>query len=153
MDNPERVNQLRPITLGNVVYKIITKVIVSHLEPLLNKIMGHWQATFMLGRQTKDNVIIRHGDHFSPYVFVLCLEYLSNIMNEKVSSKDWICIKASSRGDPFSHLFFANGLIIFAKPTKKMLQSCDRGVKYFFVRTLGKELISLNLKCIALLCD
>lgn len=58
MNNPKCVNQLRPITLCNVVYKFITKVIVSRLRPLLNKIVGPWQASFMPGRQTKDNVII-----------------------------------------------------------------------------------------------
>lgn len=57
-DNPERVNQLRPIRLCNVAYKVITKIIVARLRPFLKKILGPCQASFMPGRQTKDNVII-----------------------------------------------------------------------------------------------
>ena len=62
---------------------------------------------------------LRQGDPLSPYLFVLCQEYLSNIINDKVISKDWLGIKASPRGDAFRHLFFANDLIFFAKASEK----------------------------------
>ena len=61
---------------------------------------------------------LRQWDHFSPYLFVLCLEYLSNLINDKVNSKDWVGIKAYPRGAAFSHLFFADDLILFAKVTE-----------------------------------
>ena len=57
-DNPECINQFHPITLCNVTYKVITKIIVNKLRPLLNKLVGPYQASFMPGRQTKDNIII-----------------------------------------------------------------------------------------------
>jgi hypothetical protein len=34
-------NQFHPITLYNVIYKIITKVISSHLKPLMPLLIGH----------------------------------------------------------------------------------------------------------------
>ena len=51
VDNPESVNHLHPIMLCNIVYKIITKVIVCRLRPFFKK-------NYVLGRQTKDNMII-----------------------------------------------------------------------------------------------
>ena len=37
VDNPQRVSELRPIGLCNVAYKVITKVIVNHLRPILTR--------------------------------------------------------------------------------------------------------------------
>lgn len=62
---------------------------------------------------------LRHGGPLSPFLFVLYLEYLSNCINEKVSSKDWVGLKASLNGPCFSHLFFADDLILFAKAKDK----------------------------------
>ena len=58
VDNPDCTNQFRPITLCNVAYKVISKIIVKRLRPLLHKLVGPYQASFMPDRQTKDNIII-----------------------------------------------------------------------------------------------
>lgn len=46
---PERINQFQPITLCNVLYKIITKVLVNRLRPLMVKITSLSQASFVFG--------------------------------------------------------------------------------------------------------
>ena len=46
----------RPINLCNIVYKIITKVFVQRLRPILNNIIGPYQSSF--GRGTSDNSIV-----------------------------------------------------------------------------------------------
>ena len=56
---------------------------------------------------------IRQGDPISPYIFILCLEYLGLLIHEKTTSKTWKAVKASKTGPTFTHLFFANDLILF----------------------------------------
>ena len=56
--SPEVVEHLRSISLCNVNYKVVTKVIVNRLRPLLNELVGPEQASFIPERQSCDNVII-----------------------------------------------------------------------------------------------
>lgn len=57
-DNPDSLKLFRPISLCNVLYKIITKIIVGRIRPLLHKIVSPFQSSFIPGRSTNDNVII-----------------------------------------------------------------------------------------------
>ena len=58
LDNPEYISQFRPITVCNVSYKILAKVIVNRLRPILCRIIDQCQASFLPGRKTSDNIII-----------------------------------------------------------------------------------------------
>lgn len=58
IDNPEKILHFRLITLCNVSYKTVSKIIVNRMRPLLEKIVGPNQASFFPGRQTIDNVIV-----------------------------------------------------------------------------------------------
>ena len=58
---------------------------------------------------------IRQGDPLSPYIFIMCMDYLGQLIQERCEDKFWIPVKASRRGPAFLHLFFANDLVLFAK--------------------------------------
>lgn len=50
ISNPTTVNHFKPISLCNVVYKIISKLLVEKLRPLLDKIISPTQLTFIPNR-------------------------------------------------------------------------------------------------------
>ncbi|XP_057427344.1 uncharacterized protein LOC130720679 [Lotus japonicus] len=55
---PERANQFRPIALCNTSYKLVTKLLASHLSEILPKLIAPNQSSFIKGRSTVDNVLI-----------------------------------------------------------------------------------------------
>lgn len=57
-DHPETIKQFRPISLCNVVYKIIAQVLVNRLKQCIHKLVNPLQAGFIPGRQAADNIII-----------------------------------------------------------------------------------------------
>ncbi|KAI8563661.1 hypothetical protein RHMOL_Rhmol03G0126400 [Rhododendron molle] len=194
-DNPDSIKMFRPISLCNVAYKVVTKIIVARLRPLLTKIISPFQSNFIPGRSTTDNIIItqevlhtlrgkkgknggmifkidlekaydkvswkflfdtlnyfqlnanwialimscvssvqtsilwngeplpefkpnrglRQGDPLSPYLFVLCMERLSILINSKREEGSWKGIKVSRNSTPLTHLFFADDLILFGQ--------------------------------------
>lgn len=58
---------------------------------------------------------LRQGDPLSPYLFVLCMERLSNMIRSKVDVGAWKGIQVSRTSPALTHLFFADDLILFAK--------------------------------------
>ena len=195
IQGPETLGNYKPISLCNMVYKVITKIIVARLRPYLDKLISPMQTALVPRRKGIDNIIIaqeiihglrkkkgrtgymalkidlekaydklewsfirdmlirvnlpldiidlimncvstvstsilfngetldpifpskgiRQGDLISPYLFILCMDYLGQLIEEKCSGNLWHPVKASQSGPAFSHLFFADDLILFAK--------------------------------------
>lgn len=57
------------------------------------------------------------GTPFSLYFFILRLEYLGLLIQGQLSLGFWKPVKASQLGPAFSHLFFADDLILFTHAT------------------------------------
>jgi hypothetical protein len=199
VQNPTSVNHFRPISLCNVVYKIIAKILVSRLRPLLHKLISPCQSAFIPGRWVAENEVIvqellhsfkqrkvkggmmaikldlqkaydkvnwsflqtvlrnfgfketfiawimecvtsvsfkllinggltdsfnpsrglRQGDPLSPYLFILCQETLSRLIEKQLSERRINGVKASIGGPAITHVMYADDIILFSKTNKK----------------------------------
>ena len=55
---PELVSHFRPISLCNFMNKIITRVMVNRLKPLLGELITENQSAFVARRQIHDNIMV-----------------------------------------------------------------------------------------------
>lgn len=60
MDSPASIKDYRPISLSNVAYKSISKILAERLKPRLHRILSENQTAFTPGRLITDNVLIAH---------------------------------------------------------------------------------------------
>ena len=60
---------------------------------------------------------VRQGDPLSPYLFALCLERFSQIIENAVTDKRWIPFNITRHMLALSHVFFTDDLILFGSAT------------------------------------
>lgn len=58
--NPETISKLRLISCCNFIYKVVSKVIVGGMKPLINSIITPQQSAFVGGRMIQDNLVVAH---------------------------------------------------------------------------------------------
>ena len=74
---------------------------------------------------------IRQGDPISPYLFLLCMEFLGVQITSMYEDKRWDKVRASRSGPSFSHVFFANDLMLFAKADYKNCEAINEVLDNF----------------------
>ncbi|KAK4267368.1 hypothetical protein QN277_024155 [Acacia crassicarpa] len=57
-DHPESMGDFRPISLCNVIYKVVSKIVVNRLKPILPHVIAPNQCSFVPGRHSSDNIIV-----------------------------------------------------------------------------------------------
>ena len=224
--SPSFVNHYRPISLCNTVYKIIAKILVSRIRPVLDSLISPCQSAFILDRWIVENQLIvqeilhsfkkrkvkggfvalkvdlqkaydrvnwsflkevlyrfgfhekfimwimqcvtkvsfsilinggktksfipsrglRQGDPLSPYLFILSQEVLSRLIERSFASGAIHGVKMNTNGPAFTHVMYADDLMLFAKATTREVQVLDECLEKYcewFVQLINREKSSL----------
>lgn len=57
---PKSVAEYKPIVLYNVYYKILSKILMQRLQPVLDSIIVENQSAFIRSRAISDNIMTTH---------------------------------------------------------------------------------------------
>ncbi|XP_043705322.1 uncharacterized protein LOC122655168 [Telopea speciosissima] len=163
---PESVDQFRPISLCNIAIKIITKVVADRLHGALDHIIAPSQSAFIKGRLISDNILVAHEmfhyikkqkqgkekflvlklDMRKAYdrleIFILCSQALTAIIRHAESDGNLHGIRVRHRGDPITHLLFADDCLLFARVNLQEI-NCLKDCLDLYCKATGQ---SVNLQ-------
>lgn len=81
---------------------------------------------------------IRQGYPISPYLFVLCMDKLSHLIEHEVKSKNWRIFQMGKQGPVISHLMFSDDLLLFGE-AMETLMNCVMKTLQTFCSMSGQE--------------
>lgn len=123
---PDRLSQFRPISLCNVLVKVVSKILANRLKPLMAKLTGLFQASFIPGRSLVDNVIVaqelihslqKKTNRKGGFVLKVNLEKAYDRVH-------WPFLQEVLKGTDFKHKFVS---LIFDCVTSTSLSVCWNG--------------------------
>ena len=74
---------------------------------------------------------IRQGDLLSPYIFVMCLERLSQRINKSVEEDNCKPFTVRKNGLKISHLYFADDMLLFAEASLEQMNRVNQSLNEF----------------------
>lgn len=82
---------------------------------------------------------IRQGDPISPYLFVLCIEKLFQMISLAMDHRDWRSIKVSREGPLLSHLAFVDDVLLFVEAREDQILLIKQILNLFY-RCSGQKI-------------
>jgi hypothetical protein len=76
---------------------------------------------------------IRQGDPISPYLFLLCTEGLSCLLQKREAQGELQGIRNGRLGPPISHLLFADDSIFFTRSDRKSVEALHNTLEVYCV--------------------
>ncbi|GJU24535.1 hypothetical protein Tco_1163156 [Tanacetum coccineum] len=124
--SPACVNDFRPISCCNVLFKCITKILSNRIKESLKSLISPNQSTFVPGRSISDNILltqelihIYHLDRGSPRcAFKIDIQKAYDMVN-------WSFLKEVLIGDPLSPYLFTPVMEILTLMIRRRVRDAD----------------------------
>ncbi|XP_048605708.1 uncharacterized protein LOC106424118 [Brassica napus] len=130
IQKPNAMAQFRPISLCNVSYKIISKVLCQRLKKVLPGLISETQSAFVAGRQISDNIMIAqemfHALRTKPSGRNKRMAIKTD-MSKAYDRMEWSFIEAVMRKMGFSEIWIA------------WIMRCISSVKYKRITATSKQ--------------
>ena len=120
-ERPTRMTELRPISLCNVGYKIISKVLCQRLKVCLPSLISETQSAFVPGRLISDNILIAQEMFHGLRTNKACQDKFMAIktdMSKAYDRVEWIFIEQLLSKMGFDHHWI------------KLMMKCISSVQY-----------------------
>lgn len=115
------MSDYRPISLCNVAYKIVSKLMARRMKKVLPQVISETQAAFVEGRLISDNILVAH-------------ELLHALTSDNKCSSEFIAIKTdiSKAYDRVEWAFLDRAMkaVGFSEAWRKLIMSCVSSVRY-----------------------
>ncbi|KAL4317676.1 hypothetical protein AHAS_Ahas15G0408900 [Arachis hypogaea] len=83
----------------------------------------------VLWNGNKTEEFILKGDPISPYLFVICMDKLSQLIEELVHFGEWKPMAVRRRGPRISHLIFADDVLLFTEASQRVKETLEKFCK------------------------
>ncbi|XP_020114730.1 uncharacterized protein LOC109728671 [Ananas comosus] len=129
-DHPEHITDFRPISLCNVTYKCLAKILVNRLKAILPDLIAPEQSAFVLvlvnGEDSnwfKPTRGLWQGCPLSPYLFILAINALSAMFKAATVENSLEGIRLGTGGPILTHVLYADDLFVFSKATNNDIRA------------------------------